>query len=55
MRRIRDVCGTVVEKPFGKCPFGRPGRKWENNVRIFSGKVNYEGGSDFKIMSRGGP
>jgi hypothetical protein len=39
MRRTRDVCGTVVEKPFGKCPFGRRRRKWENNVKIFSKAV----------------
>jgi hypothetical protein len=55
MRRTRDLCGTVVEKPFGKCPFGRPRRKWENNVKICSMKLNYEGGSALRSCPEADP
>ena len=49
------MCGTVVEKPFGKCPCGRPRRKWENNVKIFSRKVNYGSGSGLRSCPEADP
>jgi hypothetical protein len=53
--KTRDVCGTVAEKPFGKCPFVSPRRKGENNVKIFSRKVNYEGGSGLSSCPEADP
>ena len=44
-----------MEKPFGKCPFGRPRRKWENNIKIFSRKVNYKGGNGLRSCPEADP
>jgi hypothetical protein len=30
----RGVYSVVVEKPEGKRPFGRPRRRWENNIKM---------------------
>jgi hypothetical protein len=30
----RGVYRVLVEKPEGKRPFGRPRRRWENNIKI---------------------
>jgi len=30
----RGVCRGLVWKPEGKRPFGRPRRRWENNIKM---------------------
>jgi hypothetical protein len=29
----------LVEKPEGKRPLGRPGRRWEDNIKIDHGEI----------------
>ena len=31
----RSVYRVLVEQPDGKGPFGRPRRRWENNIKIY--------------------
>jgi hypothetical protein len=33
MVKRRGTYGVLVEKPEGKRPFGRPRRRWENNIK----------------------
>jgi len=33
MGERRYVCGVLVGKPEGERPLGRPGRRWENNIK----------------------
>ena len=35
MRDRREVYRVLVRKPEGRRPFGRPGRRWEDNIKIF--------------------
>jgi hypothetical protein len=30
----RGVYRLLVGKPEGKCPLGRPGRRWEDNIKM---------------------
>jgi hypothetical protein len=34
MREKRNVYRILVGKPEGKRPLGRPGRRWEDNIRM---------------------
>jgi hypothetical protein len=34
MREQRNVCRDMVGKPEGKRPLARPGRKWEDNIKL---------------------
>jgi hypothetical protein len=34
MGQTRNANKIFVRKPKGKRPFGRPGSRWENNIRI---------------------
>jgi len=34
MGERRDVCRVLVGKPERKIPFGRPRRKWEDNIKM---------------------
>jgi hypothetical protein len=34
MEERRDIYRVLVGKPEGKRPLGRPGRRWENNIKI---------------------
>jgi hypothetical protein len=43
MRERRGVYKVLVGKPEGKRPFGRPSRKWENNVKMDLQEVGCEG------------
>jgi hypothetical protein len=38
----RAVYRVLVGKPEGKRPFGRPGRRWEDNIKIDLEKVGCE-------------
>jgi len=33
-RGLRGVCTVLVGKPEGKRPLGRPGRRWEDNIKM---------------------
>jgi hypothetical protein len=39
---MRNVCNILVEKPDGKRPLGRPGRRWEDNIRLDLGEIEWE-------------
>jgi hypothetical protein len=41
-RCIEDLMG----KPKGKRPFGRPGRRWEYNIKMDLQEVGWEHGMD---------
>ena len=34
MRDRREVYRVLVRKPEGRRPFGRPGRRWEDNIKM---------------------
>jgi len=34
MRKRRGVYRVLVGKPEGRRPFGRPRRRWENNIKM---------------------
>jgi hypothetical protein len=34
MKERRGVCRVLVGKPEGKRPDGRPGRRWEDNIKM---------------------
>ena len=34
MRKRRGIYSVLVGKPDGKSPFGMPGRRWEDNIKI---------------------
>jgi hypothetical protein len=33
--RVRGTYNISVVKPEGKRPFGRPSRRWEDNIRMY--------------------
>ena len=39
----RGVYRVLVGKPLGKRPFGRPRRRWEDNIKMDLQKVGYWG------------
>jgi hypothetical protein len=43
---IRNAYNILVGKPEGKRPIGRPGRRWENDVRIDLKEISW-GGSEW--------
>ena len=46
MGERRGVFRVLVEKPEGKRPFGRPRRRWEDNIKMYLLKVGC-GGMDW--------
>ena len=34
MEESRSALKILLGKPTGKCPFGRPRRRWEDNIRM---------------------
>jgi hypothetical protein len=42
----RDSYRVLVGKPEGKRPFGRPKRKWEDNIKINLLKLGWVHGQD---------
>jgi hypothetical protein len=42
MGEMRNARNTLVGKPEGKRPFGRPSRRWENNIRIDLWEMGWE-------------
>jgi hypothetical protein len=44
MGENRGVHGVFVGKPEGKRPLGKPGRKWEDNIKIDLQEVGGGGG-----------
>jgi hypothetical protein len=34
VKEMRNAYGVFVGKPKGKRPFGKPRRRWENNIRM---------------------
>jgi len=43
MGERRGVYRVLVGKPEGKSPFGRPRRRWENNIKIDLQEMGCEG------------
>jgi hypothetical protein len=39
----RNVCGVLVGKPEGKRPLGRPGCRWEGNIKMNVGEIGWDG------------
>jgi hypothetical protein len=39
---MRNVCKILVGKPEGKRRFGRPSRRWEDNMRMNLGEIGWE-------------
>jgi len=45
-RRERGVCWALMEKSEGKRPLGRPGCRWDDNIKMDLGEVGWWGGGD---------
>jgi hypothetical protein len=43
MEALRNVCKVLVGKPEGRTSFGRPRRRWEDNVRMDLSEIMWEG------------
>ena len=43
MEKRRGVYRVLVGKPEGKRPFGRPRRRWEDNIKMELQKVGFGG------------
>jgi hypothetical protein len=43
----RGVYRALVGKPQGKRPFGRPRRRWEDNIKVDIHEVEWRGGMDW--------
>jgi hypothetical protein len=42
-RKMRNAYRILVGRSEGKRPFGRPKRKWENNIKTDVGKIMWDG------------
>jgi hypothetical protein len=40
---MRNKYNSMVGKPEGKKPLGRPRREWEDNIRMDTGEIGWEG------------
>jgi len=57
MEERRGVYRVLVEKPEGKRPLGRPGRRWMDNINIDPQKVGcgvWTGSSWLRLGTGGG-
>jgi hypothetical protein len=43
MRDMKNAYKVLVGKPEGKRPLGRPGRKWDDNIRMNLRNIGWEG------------
>jgi hypothetical protein len=43
MGEMRHAYNILVEEPEGKKTFGRPGRRWEDNIRMDLREMGWEG------------
>jgi hypothetical protein len=43
MGEMKNAYNILVEKPEGKRPLGRHRRRWEYNIKIYLGKIRWEG------------
>jgi hypothetical protein len=41
MWEIRNAYSILVGMPDGKRPFGRPRRRWENNIKMYLWKIGF--------------
>jgi hypothetical protein len=41
VRDKRNACRVLVGKPGGKRPLGRPGRRCENNIKIYLREIGW--------------
>ena len=54
----RGVYSVLVGKPEGKRPLGRPGRRWQDNIKLDLQEVElgaWTGSSWLRIRTGGGP
>ena len=49
MEQFRNACRVFVGKPESKRPLGRPGRRWEDNIKMDSREVGAKCDWDFRI------
>jgi hypothetical protein len=42
MGDIRNECNTLIGKPKGKRPLGKPRRRWEDNIRMDLTEIGWE-------------
>jgi hypothetical protein len=40
---MRNACNSLVGKPEGKRPLGRPRRRWDDNIRLDLREIGWEG------------
>jgi hypothetical protein len=53
MGEERKVCRVLVGKPEGKRPRGRPGRRWEDPIRMDLGEIGWGVWSGFHWLRSG--
>jgi len=49
MEEMRNVCKSLIGKPEGKRPLGKPRRRWENNITIYLRETGLEGMDCMKL------
>jgi hypothetical protein len=49
MGEVRGVCRTLVGRPKGKRPLGRPRRRWEYNIKTDRRKIGIDGANWIRL------
>jgi hypothetical protein len=39
---VRGACNILVGRPEGRRPLGRPSRRWEDDIKMDIGKIEFE-------------
>jgi hypothetical protein len=52
MEEWRGAYSVLVGKPEGRRPFGRPRRRWEDNIKIYLREVEWGGGIDWLDLAQ---
>jgi hypothetical protein len=49
MVKGRGAYRILVRRPEGKRPLGRPGRRWENNIKMDLGEIGIDGANWIRL------
>jgi hypothetical protein len=50
---MRNAHKTLVRKPEGKRPVGKPRHRWENNIRMNLGEIELESVDSIQLSGQG--
>jgi hypothetical protein len=52
MGEVRGAYSILVGRPEGRRPLGRPGRRWEDNIKMYLGEIEF-GDVDWIHLAQG--